>query len=400
MRSFASLTILLSVAIGAFAAPIQPIDSVVGTLDGQIQAGLKDVGSIAGSLTGSLKISRDELPGLSSAEGAVTEAESVLKQLGQEIESATGSMKVSRQLPGGIDVTSLSSEAQTEIDQILKQIEAAAPAKRQSSVPVPNLTAVEKQVEDAVSSLEAEFEKAAGSLKVSRQVSDLSGLEAQIEAAIAEIEKDAKASAESVKVSRQLGNIQGDIQTAIDQIGVEVGELTGIHASRAAAPQSVPQIWAALMKQITPVAESLMFTDANNVTEAVASLEKLQAPLETAIKEVRALAGAGLDLKVLLQDVDGVLDVNAFAKTLAADAATFFKALINVFKLADKDAKKALGPLVIKTATLLSQYLTVVSAIVTGLFVELAPLLLPLSTYLQTLGLTAFATILQYGSKL
>jgi len=255
---------------------------------------------------------------------------------------------------------------------------------------------VEQQLEDLVSQLE----ESADSAKASRQVPDLSGLEKQIESAVSEVENDAKASAESVKVSRQLGNLQSEIQTAIDQIGVEVGELTGIHASRAAAPQSVPQIWAALMEQVTPVAESLMFTDANNVTEAVASLEKLQAPLETAIKEVRALAGAGLDLKVLLQDVDGVLDVNAFAKTLAADVATFFKALINVFKLADKDAKKALGPLVIKTATLLSQYLTVASAIVTGLFAELAPLLLPLSAYLQTLGLTAFATILQYGSKL
>ncbi|EIW84697.1 hypothetical protein CONPUDRAFT_162055 [Coniophora puteana RWD-64-598 SS2] len=161
---------------------------------------------------------------------------------------------------------------------------------------------------------------------------------------------------------------------------------------------SIASIFSTAFTEIAPLAESLVYLNSDNATQAVITpiISQISAPLNTALTSVTALQGQGLTQDQLLLSEDGteVLSVAALAQLIAFDLILLFKGLGAILSIVGADLAAILIPLLYAVGILVYKILVIVLALVVGLLIALTPLLGSIVGVLNALGLTVLLVLL------
>ena len=165
-----------------------------------------------------------------------------------------------------------------------------------------------------------------------------------------------------------------------------------------ASTTSVAAIFNTAFAEIAPLAQSLIYLNSDNATEAVIKpvIAQISAPLNTALSSFTSLQSQGLSQNELLLSEDGseVLAVGALAELIAVDLILLFQGLGAVLAIVGFELAAILTPLLYAVGILVYQILFIVLGLVGGLLLALTPLLAGIAGVLDALGLTVLLLLL------
>jgi len=161
---------------------------------------------------------------------------------------------------------------------------------------------------------------------------------------------------------------------------------------------SIAAIFSSAFTEIAPLAQSLIYLNSDNATQANIEpiISQISAPLNNALGSVNGLKSQGVSQNELLLSEDGseILSVGALAALIAADLILLFKAIGCVLAIVGADLLVILIPLLYAVGILVYNILVVVLGLVAGLLIALTPLLGGIVGVLDTLGLTVLLLLL------